>query len=84
MDENWEHGIREDIDVNQINESPVIIGKNPFRYSVSGSNWGNIPKEWTYKEATSVAVDSNDNVFVFNRGTVPVIVFDSKGDIINT
>ena len=82
--ENWEHGIRDDIGVTQINESPVIIGEKSFKYSVSGLNWGNIPKEWSYKEATSVAVDSSDNVFVFNRGTIPVIVFNSEGEVINT
>jgi hypothetical protein len=81
---NWEYGIRDNIDITQFNESPVIIGENSFKYSVSGSNWGNIPKEWSYKEATSVAVDSSDNVFVFNRGTIPVIVFDSEGEVINT
>ena len=30
-------------------------------------------------EATSVAVDSRDNVYVFNRGNMPVLVFDTHG-----
>ena len=31
-------------------------------------------------EATSVAVDSHDEVHCFDRGNVPVVVFDSDGD----
>ena len=37
-----------------------------------------------FKEATSVAVDSNDNVYVFNRGDYPVIVFDKNGNFLET
>jgi len=33
-------------------------------------------------EATSVAVDSHDRVFVFNRGNMPVVVFDQDGNCI--
>ena len=27
--------------------------------------WGRLPEGWSYVEATSVAVDANDNVIVF-------------------
>ena len=30
--------------------------------------WGRLPEGWSYVEATSVAVDAQDNVWVFNRG----------------
>lgn len=33
-------------------------------------------------EATSVAVDRADNVYVFNRGNIPVLVFDRSGNLI--
>ena len=55
---------------------PVVLGENGFSYRVSGKDWGNLPEGWTYKEATAVDVDSKDQVYVFNRGTSPVIVFD--------
>ena len=32
-------------------------------------------------EATSVAVDSKDNVYCFNRGNMPVLVFDAEGTL---
>jgi sugar lactone lactonase YvrE len=41
--------------------------------------WGRLPEGWSYVEATSVAVDTHDNVYVFNRGAHPVIVFDRDG-----
>ena len=33
-------------------------------------------------EATSVAVDRADNVYVFNRGNIPVLVFDRSGQCV--
>lgn len=60
------------------------LGSGEFTYEVSGENWGNLPEGWFYKEATSVDVDSKDNVYVFNRGNHPVIVFDSEGNVVRT
>ncbi|HXU89541.1 MAG TPA: peptidyl-alpha-hydroxyglycine alpha-amidating lyase family protein [Methylomirabilota bacterium] len=41
--------------------------------------WGALPDGMSFVEATSVAVASNDDVYVFNRGKHPVIVFDRAG-----
>jgi len=41
--------------------------------------WGRLPEGWSFVEATSVAVDQNDDVWVFNRGAHPVIRFDRAG-----
>jgi len=41
--------------------------------------WGTLPEGWSFVEATAVAVDDHDNVWVFNRGAHPVIVFDRNG-----
>jgi DNA-binding beta-propeller fold protein YncE len=58
----------------------VQLGSSSFTYEVSGENWGNLPNGWRYLEATAVAVDSKDEVYVFNRGGHPVIVFDQDGN----
>ena len=63
---------------------PVILGEGDYRYDVSGQNWGNKPSDWIYREATAVAVDAQDRVYVFNRGTKPMIVFDSDGTMLET
>lgn len=42
--------------------------------------WGRLPEGYSFVEATSVAVDPRDNVWVFNRGAHPVVVFDREGN----
>ena len=44
--------------------------------------WGRLPDGWSFKEATSVGVDQSDNVWVFNRGEHPVIMFDRDGKFV--
>lgn len=60
----------------------AILGTGNYRYEVSGENWGDLPDGWYLKEATSVAVDSKDTVYVFNRGNHPVIAFDAEGTVL--
>ena len=63
---------------------PVVLGQGDYRYEVSGDNWGNLPEGWFYREATAVAVDQRDRVYVFNRGTVPMAIFDTDGNLVDT
>jgi DNA-binding beta-propeller fold protein YncE len=44
--------------------------------------WHRLPAGWEWTEATAVAADSRDRVFVFNRGPHPVIVFDRDGNFV--
>ena len=60
-----------------------VLGEGDFRYELTGKNWGNLPEGWFYKEATAVAVDANDRIYVFNRGTSPMIVFDTDGNMVD-
>src|SRR2546428_12393134 len=46
--------------------------------------WGRLPEGWSFVEATSVAVDASDNVWVFNRGQHPVILFDRGGKFLRS
>lgn len=46
--------------------------------------WGKLPDGWSFVEATAVAVDSKDNVFVYNRGAHPVIIFDRNGKFLRS
>ncbi len=45
--------------------------------------WAKLPHPMRFHEATSVATDSEDNVYVFNRGLYPLIIFDKVGNYIN-
>ena len=46
--------------------------------------WGRLPEGWSFVEATSVAVDADDRVWVFNRGAHPVIAFDREGTVVRS
>ena len=84
-EDDWEYGLRtEGHEATSVLEGPVVLGEGDFRYEVSGRNWGNLPEKWVFKEATAVDVDSKDNIYVFNRGTCPMIVFDREGNIVRT
>lgn len=62
----------------------VTLGHDEFTYRVTGRNWGNLPEGWYYGDATSVDVDSRDNVYVFNRGNHPMIVLDGEGNVLRS
>jgi len=47
-------------------------------------NWANLPQGWTFKECAAVGVDSKDNVYVFNRGAHPMIIFDRNGKFLRS
>ena len=46
--------------------------------------WGKLPDGWSFIEATAVGVDSKDNVYVYNRGAHPVIIFDRQGKFLRS
>ena len=62
----------------------VELGSGEHTYETSGEDWGELPDGWTYNEATAVAVDSGDNVYVYNRGGHAVIVFDRDGKMLRS
>ena len=45
--------------------------------------WAKLPHPMRFHEATSVATDSDDNVYVYNRGLFPLIIFDKNGNYLN-
>ena len=47
-------------------------------------NWEKLPAGWEFIDVAGVAVDSKDNVYVFNRGEHPVIVFDRDGNMLRS
>jgi len=56
----------------------VHLGAGDFKYRVE-EGWGELPPGWSFREVAAVGVDHRDNVYVFNRGEHPVIVFDRAG-----
>lgn len=46
---------------------------------VAVPNWPALPEGWNFGEAAGVAVDGQQNVYVFHRGPHPLIEFDREG-----
>ena len=61
----------------------VAVGTAAYTYEVA-EGWGKLPDGWSFREAAAVGTDSNDNVYVFNRGEHPMIVFDREGNFLRS
>ena len=61
----------------------VILGSGEYRYRVV-EDWAKLPDGWELMDVAAVAVDSNDLVYVFNRGEHPMIVFDRDGNFLRS
>lgn len=61
----------------------MAFGSGEFTYEVV-PGWGQLPPGWRFKEIGSVGVDRSDNVYVFNRGGHPMLVFDRAGTFLRS
>ena len=61
----------------------VRVGQGAFRYEVA-LGWPRLPEGWSFGEVPGVATDAAGNVFVFNRGEHPIIVFDREGNFLRS
>jgi len=60
----------------------MIVGDGKYHYEfVDG--WEQLPSGWSHGDVAGVATDSKDNVYVFNRGDHPVIIYDSEGKFLD-
>ncbi len=59
------------------------VGTGLFRYEAL-ARWEKLPSGWSFIEVAGVATDSHDQVYVFNRGEHPVIVFDQEGNFLTS
>ncbi|MBM4076095.1 MAG: hypothetical protein FJ267_10660 [Planctomycetes bacterium] len=60
----------------------MLVGNGNFSYTPVAL-WEKRPPHIEWTEVTAVAVDSQDRVFVFNRGSHPVVIFDRHGDVVS-
>ena len=59
------------------------LKQGAFAYE-QDDDWAKAPAGYEFPEAAGVEVDKDDNVYVFNRGPHPVIVFDKAGNFVRT
>jgi DNA-binding beta-propeller fold protein YncE len=51
---------------------------------LADDHWARLPAGWSWREVAAVATDSNDRVYVFNRGEHPLIVFNREGSFVGS
>jgi hypothetical protein len=61
----------------------VIVGSGQFKYRVI-AEWARLPDGWSFKEVGGVGIDGNGNVYVFNHGEHPMIVFNRQGNFLRS
>ena len=61
----------------------VVVGSGEHRYRVI-ENWAKLPDGWHLSDVASVAVDSKDRIYVFNRGAHPMLVLDREGNFLRS
>src|ERR1700736_778427 len=61
----------------------IIVGDGDYKYRII-ENWAKLPGGWSFKEVGAVGCDANDNVYVFNRGEHPMMVFDRDGKFLRS
>ena len=61
----------------------VTVGSGEYTYRVD-TNWAKLPDGWAFRDVAAVAVDHKDQVYVFNRGEHPMIVFDREGNFLRS
>ncbi|MGH7043390.1 MAG: peptidyl-alpha-hydroxyglycine alpha-amidating lyase family protein [Acetobacteraceae bacterium] len=59
----------------------AIVGTGDFRYAVE-PGWAKLPEDWDLADVGGIAVDRQDRVHVYNRGTHPMVVFDRAGNVL--
>jgi hypothetical protein len=62
-------------------EMTIRLSSGELTYEVI-VDWAKLPQGWSFHEVADVAVDSEDRVYVFNRGEHPMIVFDRDGNFL--
>jgi DNA-binding beta-propeller fold protein YncE len=61
----------------------VIVGEGEYRYEII-EDWAKLPPGWSFYEIGGIGVDTEDNVYVFNRGAHPMMVFDRDGNFLRS
>ena len=61
----------------------VIQGEGEFRYEIT-NDWAKVPAGMEWREVGAIAIDDKDQVYVFNRGPHPMMVFDRFGSFLRS
>lgn len=65
------------------NHGRTYVGTKPFLFEAI-ADWAHLPAGYNWSEVVGTATDSDDRVYVFNRGEHPLMVFDRNGAFLNS
>jgi len=58
-------------------------GAGKYTYELV-DGWVKYPEGWSFLDVVGIAIDSQDKVYVLNRGAHPVMVFDREGNLLTS
>ncbi|MFC2038919.1 peptidyl-alpha-hydroxyglycine alpha-amidating lyase family protein [Chloroflexota bacterium] len=61
----------------------MLYGNDEYGYELV-ENWAKLPEGWNFLDVGGIGVDPEDNIYVFNRSSHPMIVFDSDGNFLRS
>jgi len=61
----------------------MLYGTGKYTYELV-DGWARCPEGWSFIDVCGLSIDSQDRVYVLNRGTHPVMVFDREGSLLTT
>ena len=61
----------------------MAVSGGRFTYEIV-PGWGRLPQGWEWGQVSSVAVDSQDRVYVYTRTAHPLMVFDRDGNLLES
>jgi DNA-binding beta-propeller fold protein YncE len=60
----------------------MLLGTGEHTYELAGG-WAKLPEGESFVDVSGMAIDSQDRIYVFNRGAHPVMVFDREGNLLS-
>ena len=61
----------------------MAYGSGDYTYELA-EDWGRLPEGYEFNQVAGVAVDKDDNVYLFNRSSHQMMVFDRDGSFIKS
>lgn len=59
----------------------MALGSRTYAYELV-QGWGTLPAGWELVDVVGVRASSRDLIYVFNRGTHPIVIFDLAGNVV--
>ena len=61
----------------------MVYGVGKYKYELV-DGWAKCPEGWSFADICGLSIDSQDRVYILNRGDHPVMVFDREGNLLTS